>query len=99
MLVLQTATALGISFAICKTVSYFTKLYRIQGGMLPGVTAIVVVLATLFPSQFRNLAPAGDTIALILMQVHIYIPQERSFFSFAALVSWEIFHWVSQCSL
>ncbi|KAJ0042026.1 hypothetical protein Pint_17521 [Pistacia integerrima] len=67
--VLQTAMALAISFAICKTATYITKLFGIQGGNLPGVTAIVVLLATVFPKLFANLAPAGDTIALVLMQV------------------------------
>ncbi|KAK0598656.1 hypothetical protein LWI29_036694 [Acer saccharum] len=67
--VLQTATAIAISFAICKIASYLTKLCRIQGGNLPGVTAIVVILATLFPTQFGYLAPAGDKLALVLMQV------------------------------
>ncbi|KAJ4705965.1 Keratin-associated protein (DUF819) [Melia azedarach] len=69
MPVLQTATALAISFAICKTATFLTKLGRIQGGSLPGVTAIVVILATLFPTQFSYLAPVGDSIALVLMQV------------------------------
>lgn len=67
--VLQTAMALVISFAICKTAMYLTKLCRIQGGSLPVVTAIVVLLATVFPTPFGYLAPAGDTIALVLMQV------------------------------
>ncbi|KAJ4956755.1 hypothetical protein NE237_013538 [Protea cynaroides] len=66
---LETATALALSFAICKTGSYLTKLLRIQGGILPLVTAIVVVLATIFPAQLGHLAPAGETVALILMQV------------------------------
>ncbi|XVE58482.1 hypothetical protein DITRI_Ditri04bG0173100 [Diplodiscus trichospermus] len=67
--VLQTATALAISFLICKTAAYFTNLFKIEGGILPGVTAIVLILATLFPTQFGNLAPAGDMLALVLMQV------------------------------
>ncbi|KAL9412326.1 hypothetical protein AB3S75_045868 [Citrus x aurantiifolia] len=67
--VLQTATALAISFVICKTATYLSNLFRIQGGSLPGVTAIVVILATLLPKQFSYLAPAGDTLALVLMQV------------------------------
>ncbi|XP_017973091.1 PREDICTED: uncharacterized membrane protein YjcL [Theobroma cacao] len=67
--VLQTATALAISFLICKTASYITNLFKIEGGILPGVTAIIVILATLFPTQFANLAPAGDTLALALIQV------------------------------
>ncbi|KAK1274226.1 hypothetical protein QJS04_geneDACA017352 [Acorus gramineus] len=67
--VLQTATALAISFAICKVSTHIAKSFGIQGGNLPIITAIVVVLATLFPVQFGNLAPAGEAMALILMQV------------------------------
>ncbi|PPD97076.1 hypothetical protein GOBAR_DD05864 [Gossypium barbadense] len=67
--VLQSATALAVSFSICKVASHVTNLYNIEGGILPGVTAIVVILATLFPKQFGELAPAGDALALVLMQV------------------------------
>ncbi|GMI98231.1 hypothetical protein like AT5G24000 [Hibiscus trionum] len=67
--VLQIATALSVSFLICKMASYLTNLFKIEGGILPGVTAIVVILATLFPTPFGNLAPAGDAVALVLMQV------------------------------
>ncbi|GMJ14948.1 hypothetical protein like AT5G24000 [Hibiscus trionum] len=67
--VLQIATALSVSFFICKMASYLTNLFKIEGGILPGVTAIVVILATLFPTQFGDLAPAGDAVALVLMQV------------------------------
>ncbi|KDP22238.1 hypothetical protein JCGZ_26069 [Jatropha curcas] len=67
--VLQTATALTISFMICKTATYLTQLCKIQGGSLPAITAIVVILATAFPTQFGRLAPAGDSMALVLMQV------------------------------
>ncbi|KAK8503900.1 hypothetical protein V6N12_019070 [Hibiscus sabdariffa] len=67
--VLQTATAVAMSFLICKMASYLTNLFKIEGGILPGVTAIVVILATLFPTQFGDLAPAGDAVALVLMQV------------------------------
>lgn len=67
--VVQTATAVSVSFMICKTATYLTEMCKIQGGSLPAVTAIVVILATVFPTQFNYLAPAGDTIALVLMQV------------------------------
>ncbi|KAI5657872.1 hypothetical protein M9H77_26665 [Catharanthus roseus] len=66
--VMQTATALAVSFAICKAGSFLTKYFGIQGGILPAVTAIVVVLATAFPRQFAHLAPSGEAMALILMQ-------------------------------
>lgn len=67
--VLQTATALAVSFAICKAGEYITKFFAIPGGILPAVTAIVVILATAFPTQFNHLAPSGEALALILMQI------------------------------
>ncbi|KAK9672600.1 hypothetical protein RND81_12G111400 [Saponaria officinalis] len=67
--VLQSATAIAVSFLICKAGSFITKYYGIQGGLLPIVTAIVVVLATLFPKPFYELAPSGEAMAMILMQV------------------------------
>ncbi|OVA03348.1 Protein of unknown function DUF819 [Macleaya cordata] len=67
--VLQFATSLAISFGICKVATYLTKLFGIQGGSLPIITAIVVTLATTFPTQFGYLAPAGEVMALVLIQV------------------------------
>ncbi|KAK6936801.1 Protein of unknown function DUF819 [Dillenia turbinata] len=71
--VLQMASALVVSFAICKTATYITKLLGIQRGSLPGITATVVLLATLFPKPFGYLAPVGDSLAVILMQVIIHL--------------------------
>lgn len=67
--VLQTGIALATAFLICKAGTYLTTLTGIQGGSLPAITAIVVILATVLPKHFGHLAPAGDAIALILMQV------------------------------
>ncbi|PSS33040.1 Protein of unknown function DUF819 protein [Actinidia chinensis var. chinensis] len=67
--VLQTAAAIAASFAICKTATWLTKLFGIKGGDLLGITAIVVILATVLPTHFGYLAPAGDFIAVVLMQV------------------------------
>lgn len=67
--VLQTATALATSFLICRAATYVTKASGVQGGTLPGITAIVVILATLLPRQIGPLVPAGHTVALVLMQV------------------------------
>ncbi|KAI3749055.1 hypothetical protein L6452_12605 [Arctium lappa] len=66
---LPSATALAVSFAICKVGSSITKYFAIPGGSLPAVTAVVVVLATAFPKPFTYLAPAGEVMALIIMQV------------------------------
>ncbi|XP_060675724.1 uncharacterized protein LOC107406519 isoform X2 [Ziziphus jujuba] len=67
--VFQTATAVAMSFAICKSGSYLTKYFGIQGGSLPAITALVVILATIFPKPFAYLAPSGEAVALILMQI------------------------------
>uniref|UniRef100_A0A7N2MHX2 Uncharacterized protein n=1 Tax=Quercus lobata TaxID=97700 RepID=A0A7N2MHX2_QUELO len=71
--VLRMATALAVSFAICKTGTFLAKYFGIQGGSLPAITAIVVILATAFPKQFAYLAPSGEAMALILMQVSLQI--------------------------
>ncbi|KAL6861701.1 hypothetical protein ACP4OV_017401 [Aristida adscensionis] len=67
--VLQSAMAMAVAFAICKAGKYTTSLLGIQGGSLPCITAIVVALATLFPSHIGKLAPSGEAMAVILMQV------------------------------
>ncbi|XP_044505211.1 uncharacterized membrane protein YjcL [Mangifera indica] len=67
--VLQFATALSVAFAICKVGTFLAEYFGIQGGSLPAITAIVVILATALPTQFNKLAPAGEAMALILMQV------------------------------
>lgn len=67
--VLQTATAIATSFLICRASTYITKLFGIKGGTLPGVTAIIVILATLLPKIISPLIPAGHVVALVLMQV------------------------------
>lgn len=67
--ILLIATGIAVSLAICKVGALLTKYSGIAGGSLPAITAVVVVLATVFPSQFGRLAPPGEAMALILMQV------------------------------
>ncbi|WVZ82952.1 hypothetical protein U9M48_030152 [Paspalum notatum var. saurae] len=67
--VLNGGTALALSFLICKAGSAAAARLGLQGGILPCVTALVVVLATAFPAHLGRLAPAGETMALILMQL------------------------------
>ncbi|CAF2088735.1 unnamed protein product [Brassica napus] len=71
--VVSTSIALSVSFLICKAAISMTELLKIQGGMLPAVTAITVVLATSFPDFFNSLAPSAETISLVLMQVFFTI--------------------------
>ncbi|XP_061361326.1 uncharacterized protein LOC133305205 isoform X4 [Gastrolobium bilobum] len=67
--VLPMATSLAVAFAICKVATFLTGYFGIQGGTLPIVTAIAVILATVFPKPFAALAPSGGAMALILMKV------------------------------
>ncbi|KAJ1257552.1 hypothetical protein BS78_10G004700 [Paspalum vaginatum] len=67
--VLNGGAALALSFLICKAGSAAAAQLGLQGGTLPCVTALVVVLATAFPAHLGRLAPAGETMALILMQL------------------------------
>ncbi|XP_057422606.1 uncharacterized protein LOC130716642 [Lotus japonicus] len=66
---LQMATSLAVSFAICKASTFLTRYFRIQGGVLPVATAIAVTFATVFPKLFASLAPSGQAMAIILIQV------------------------------
>lgn len=67
--VLNGGAAIALSFVICKAGSAIADRLGFQGGTLPCVTALVVFLATAFPGQLGKLAPAGETMALILMQL------------------------------
>ena len=69
-IVLPASAAIAVSFATCKSADYLTKLFGVQGAMLPIATAISVALATLFPPVFSFLAPFAEPMSLVLMQVH-----------------------------
>lgn len=67
--VLNGGAAIALSFVICKAGSAMANRLGFHGGTLPCVTALVVFLATAFPGHLGRLAPAGETMARILMQV------------------------------
>ncbi|MQL87369.1 hypothetical protein Taro_019912 [Colocasia esculenta] len=67
--VVRMASALVISFAVCKISAFMTRFLGVSGGNIPCVTTVSVALATIFPMQFASLAPSGEAIAAILMQV------------------------------
>lgn len=71
--ILQTTIAIAVSLATCKFSIYLKKLLGFKGGSLHCITTIVVMLATIFPSQFGFLAPAGEAVALIMMQVVYFL--------------------------
>lgn len=71
--VLQMATSIAVSFTICKISAVLTTFLGVQGGQLPIITAISVILATAFPKPFAYLAPSGQGMALILMQVFLTV--------------------------
>ncbi|CAF1898617.1 unnamed protein product [Brassica napus] len=53
--VLLIATGIAVSLAICKVGALLTKHFGISGGSLPAITAVVVVLATVFPPSLAVL--------------------------------------------
>ncbi|KAG9142025.1 hypothetical protein Leryth_009368 [Lithospermum erythrorhizon] len=67
--VLQISAALATSVAICKFAISLVTSFGIEGGDLAAITAVVVILTSSFPAYFHYLAPTGDAIALVLMQV------------------------------
>jgi hypothetical protein len=73
--VLEGSTALAVSAAICAVGVRLSKLpaLRVLGGGIPCMTAVVVALATVFPKQVGALAPAGEALAVILMQVRAFM--------------------------
>jgi uncharacterized membrane protein len=67
--VLDGMMALALSAAICAAGAAVAKANGLKGGTIPCVTAIVVFLATLFPTWVGALAPSGEGLAVILMQI------------------------------
>ena len=86
------ATGIAVSLAICKVGALLTKHFGVSGGSLPAITAVVVVLATVFPSQFGRLAPSGEAMALILMQVRVRENHTHFHFQEQRKVSEKIIH-------
>ncbi|XP_057525738.1 uncharacterized protein LOC130805115 isoform X1 [Amaranthus tricolor] len=70
---LPTATSIAVSSAICCCAVFIAKLSGIQGGTIPVATALVVVLASVFPSVFNHLAPSAEALSLVLMQVFFVV--------------------------
>lgn len=66
---LQNASALALSAAICTLGVFLTHALSIPGGIIPCITVVVVLLATLCPSWVAPLAPSGETLAIIFVQI------------------------------
>ncbi|KAI4351664.1 hypothetical protein L6164_006000 [Bauhinia variegata] len=58
-------TALAVAFTICKAGTSLAKNF--------GINAIAVILATMFSKQFSSLAPFGEAMSVILMQVFFVV--------------------------
>eukprot|EP00850_Spirogloea_muscicola_P005849 SM000027S09630 [mRNA] locus=s27:458982:460925:+ [translate_table: standard] len=69
MRVLDVATALAASAAICTLGVRLSARFGIPGTSIPIVTALVVALSTAFPSVLGPLAPSSEALAGVLMQV------------------------------
>ncbi len=62
------AYAMAASACICAAAVACARVLCIQGADIPIITAVVVLLATLFPRYMAPLAPAGEGVAKILLQ-------------------------------
>eukprot|EP00850_Spirogloea_muscicola_P012015 SM000076S21836 [mRNA] locus=s76:482172:483992:- [translate_table: standard] len=69
MRVLDVATALAASAAICTLGVRLSARFGIPGTSIPIVTALVVALSTAFPSVLGPLPPSSEALAGVLMQV------------------------------
>lgn len=67
--VLEGSIALALSATICTGGVAVAKHFGFQGGSIACITGIVVTLATMFPTWVGSLAPSGEGIANILMQI------------------------------
>ncbi|KAG6548646.1 hypothetical protein Mapa_009800 [Marchantia paleacea] len=65
----ETATALALSAAICTAGNLMANALNLQGGGIPCITAIVVILATVFPSFCGKISTSGSGLAIILLQI------------------------------
>ncbi|KAJ7299633.1 hypothetical protein O6H91_Y188800 [Diphasiastrum complanatum] len=70
MQLLEGSIGLALSAAICMSGVGCAKFLRIHGGGIPCITAIVVLLATIFPTKLGRLAPSGESLAAILLQAY-----------------------------
>jgi len=67
--VASAADALAISAAICAASVAASRALGLSGVDMPIITAVVLLLATLFPRDMRALEPAGSLLAAVLLQV------------------------------
>jgi uncharacterized membrane protein len=65
----EMAKALALSAAICALGTTMAKTLNFNGGGIPCITAIVVLLATIFPSWVGALGTSAEGLAVILLQV------------------------------
>ncbi|KAL2652160.1 hypothetical protein R1flu_020288 [Riccia fluitans] len=65
----EMSIALAFSVAICMAGNLMAKALKLQGGGIPCITAVVVVLATLFPSFCGKLSTSGTGLAMVLLHI------------------------------
>lgn len=63
------AVALSLSAAMCTAAAFIDPLLPFRVGVIPIVTAIAVVLATLFPGFFARYRDAASAVGLFFMQI------------------------------
>ncbi|XP_024541609.1 uncharacterized protein LOC9657017 isoform X2 [Selaginella moellendorffii] len=67
--VLEASFALAISAGVCSAGVWCSNIIGYRSGSMAVITALAVILATMFPSRLGPLVSTGQGLALLLMQV------------------------------
>ena len=65
----QLASALAVSAAVCLLADKIVVAFALSGWTIPIATAIIIVCATLFPTQLSGLQAAGEAAGVLCMQL------------------------------
>lgn len=65
----QLASALAVSAGVCLVADKIVTAFALAGWMIPIATAIIIFVATLFPSQLSGLQAAGEAAGVMCMQL------------------------------
>lgn len=67
--IVDVSVAMALSAALCAIGTALASTYVPQLGPIPVITALVVVLASVFPQQLRPLCAAGSAVGIFFMQI------------------------------
>jgi len=65
----QLASALAVSASVCLVADKLVTAFALTGWTIPIATALIIFLATVFPSQLSGLRGAGEAAGVLFMQL------------------------------